>query len=740
MNSYDDPTALPQGVVRLIQNMIPTKNTLQTRRGKTKYNSTELPAAIYGLGHYYIEGNPDILLAVSDGKLYSGENGVFTERYALLSSNTLCSIVQFDDKAIVCDQVNLPIVYEYGEEIRKIGIPSPKEYKLIENFENKNDWTVSNGTAENDKVHQIYGTQCIVFTTNTGASMTASKTFSSPLNLTVFQSGVSSTTSDYISLYLIRSNYSAFANCYLDLGDSSFTNYYSINLASLSVWTGNTAPNIALEIKVRKSSFSATGSPSWGNISAVRFRIGAASGYQASIIVDFLRLEMTGPVAAEGSSGNLNGTYWYKVTFYTTDGWESDSSIISDSITVANKQVTLTSIPVSNSSRIASKRIYRLGGTSAEWRLLAILYDRAATTYTDNIADTSLGDLYEPVEGYPYIPRCITIHNEKIIIANLSDYDGTRYPCGVMISNSKSVDIYNHINFFEIEPNEKEEIKWIISALNYVYVGKTNSIWKFDPDNLDIPPYNVSRTFGGAGPLAVCSGENEFYFFAPQIGIVSYNGSFFEIISDSSDTRPGSVKNYIESVPASLISRVWMVYYDNMILVGIPQAGDNYPTIVLCYDTIRRFWSVFTGWQSNCAISYFHSGDKYLYLGSSNSGYVYRGFSGTTDDGSAIASVIQTGDGDFGMPHIRKDFSRLYLIGNKLGTNNVTLTIEPYYDTLDSGYDLTVTLDSQSHNLIEIPFPSFGGYGTYLGFKITANDRWNFRSLTGYVRSLKPTV
>lgn len=741
MNSYDDSTTLNKDVLRLVQNMLPFKGSLQTREGKTKYNTTVLPSSsgVFGLGSYVTTNGENLLLAVSNGRLYSGSGGTFTERYSGLSASNLTSIVQFDDKAIVCDQVNKPIVYQHGATVVNLGIDSPKEYQIIENFESAAAWTVSNGTAVDNKVNHIYGNQCVQFTTNTGASMTCSKSLYATLNLTQFPSGTSSGTSDYISLFLIRSSAAAFANCHLDLGDATFTNYYSINLASLAIWTGNPAPNVALEIKVRKSSFTATGSPSWSSIAAVRFRIGANAGYQASVIVDFLRLEKTGPVPAQGSSGNLTGTYWYRVTYYTSDGWESDPSIMSDSITVNARQITLSNIPVSNSTRIASKRIYRIGGTSAEWRLVAILYDRSATTYTDNLPDTSLGDLYAPVEGYPYIPKCIAVHGNVVILANLTDYDGTGYPCGVMVSKENSIDIYDHLDFFQIEPNEGEEIKWIVSALDMLYVAKSNSIWKFDPDNLDIPPRNVSRIFGGAGPFAVCAGENEFYFFSPKVGVVSYNGSFFEIVSENAQFG-SSVKNYIEAVPPDYIGKVWMVYFDNMVLLGLPQEGDTYPTVVLAYDTRRRFWSVFTGWDANCAISYNFEGDSYLYLGSPTSGYVHRAFSGDTDDGTDITSVMQTGDGDFGVPHSRKDFAKLFLFANKLTSEDVTLTLEPYYNTQDSGQDLTVTLTSAIHDALEIPFPSFGGYAQYLGLKITANKRWNFRSFVGYVRLLKPTV
>lgn len=815
MNSYDDSTLLPNGVVKLIQNMLPKKTSLETRTGWALWNAavactadqttdiftsashgltnteriyfkaTTLPAGIseiilyyiinktdntfqvsltsggapvnfttngtavtwikgiigssgiFGMGYYAPTTSLDLDLAVSNGKLYSGAAGVFTERYDGLSTNTPCSITQFDDKALIVDQVNKMRVYKYGETTYTAGIDSPKEWRLIEDFELVSDWTVGNGTATANTVNFIYGTQCIAFINTASLTMTAFKTFASK-NLTTFPDGSTSGENDYISLFLIRGVYDNFTSCTLEIGDGGSTNCHRIVLSGLTAWTATTAPDVAFEFKIRKSAFAhGGGTENWADVTGVKITIDGVAALQAQIIVDYLRLEKAGPTTADSAvTGLPSGTYYYRVTFVTQDGWESDPSVTSDAVTITLKKVTLTNIPVPGSTRIASKKIYRIGGTSAEWRLLTTLYDRTTPTYTDNTADVNLGDLQDITEGQPYIPKCLTVHDKTIIIANLTSFDNTAYPCGVMISEEGSVDIFDHDNFFEIEASFGGKINWLLDAMDFTYVGKSNSIWKFDSNDLSIPPRNLSRIYGGVGPLAVAAGENEIFFLDGAKRLISFNGSFFENIGEASPTRSSSIQNYLDLIPDAWIQTCWIRWYDNFLLVGIPQTGDQSPTLILAYYLPKRIWIVISGWAARCGYSAKIAGVNTLHLGHSSTGFVYNCFSPSqdTDAGIDITSIIQTSDGDFGEAEIRKDYAKNFLFAKKLTSTDVTLTLEPYIDTVDSTLDLSLTIDSTTHKRSEVPMPQMEYAGTFLGLKMTATKRWAFRSLFEYAR------
>jgi len=212
------------------------------------------------------------------------------------------------------------------------------------------------------------------------------------------------------------------------------------------------------------------------------------------------------------------------------------------------------------------------------------------------------------------------------------------------------------------------------------------------------------------------------------------------VISDSSNGRGTSVKNYIENIPAAYIGTCWMLYYNQTVFVGIPQTGDTYPTLILAYYVPKRFWFVLSGWNARCGYSEKIAGINTLHLGHASTGFVYNGFSGDNDDGTDITSIIQTADDDFDDPSSRKDYAKCILWGKTLTSTSVPLIIEPYIDTVDSTKNVSETLFSLTTQRKEFGVPDLGYKGSFLGMRITATKRWSFGGLLQYARLEPPPV
>jgi len=94
------------------------------------------------------------------------------------------------------------------------------------------------------------------------------------------------------------------------------------------------------------------------------------------------------------SAGNLTGTYYYRITFVTADG-ETEMGALSDAVSPSSQQVNLTNIPTGPSNVIARK-IYRTKANPGfngytDMYFVATINDNTTTSYTDNVADSSLG-------------------------------------------------------------------------------------------------------------------------------------------------------------------------------------------------------------------------------------------------------------------------------------------------------------------------------------------------------------
>jgi len=102
----------------------------------------------------------------------------------------------------------------------------------------------------------------------------------------------------------------------------------------------------------------------------------------------------TAALASPAVAGNVdNGTHRYLATFVTADG-ETQAGVVSSAVTVADKavngKVTLTGIPIGGAS-VTARKLYRTAAGGSTYMLLATITDNTTTTYTDNIADASLG-------------------------------------------------------------------------------------------------------------------------------------------------------------------------------------------------------------------------------------------------------------------------------------------------------------------------------------------------------------
>lgn len=98
-------------------------------------------------------------------------------------------------------------------------------------------------------------------------------------------------------------------------------------------------------------------------------------------------------VTLSAAASNVTaGAHRYGVTFVTADG-ETELGAVSSSVTtIANThaRVAVSAIPLGGSA-VTARKLYRTAAGGSTYLLLATLSDNTTTTYTDDIADASLG-------------------------------------------------------------------------------------------------------------------------------------------------------------------------------------------------------------------------------------------------------------------------------------------------------------------------------------------------------------
>lgn len=122
----------------------------------------------------------------------------------------------------------------------------------------------------------------------------------------------------------------------------------------------------------------------------------------------------SGPLAPEGDvtavtdgAGNLTGDYFWKVTFKTASGGETDANTASSiALSCSGNAVQLSNIPVSSDASVIARCIYRNSASLSPatqregLQLVATINDNTTTTYFDNVPDASLGKFVPRISAF----------------------------------------------------------------------------------------------------------------------------------------------------------------------------------------------------------------------------------------------------------------------------------------------------------------------------------------------------
>lgn len=153
-------------------------------------------------------------------------------------------------------------------------------------------------------------------------------------------------------------------------------------------------------------------------------------------------------LVSPAAPGNVdNGAHRYRLTFVTADG-ETEAGAISAAVTVADKtvngKVLVSAIPLGGAA-VTSRKLYRTVAGGADALFLATLADNTTTTYTDNLADASLGAAAPAVNttADPLLAGYLTaarLHVEgrdgwlnRALVTQTWDLFLDRFPCAIVL-------------------------------------------------------------------------------------------------------------------------------------------------------------------------------------------------------------------------------------------------------------------------------------------------------------------
>lgn len=337
--------------------------------------------------------------------------------------------------------------------------------------------------------------------------------------------------------------------------------------------------------------------------------------------------------AALGAVGVLTGDYSYKYTYKNSvTGHESNPSPVSNVITTTTDQVSLTGIAASGDSQVDYKVIYRTttGGDGVWFRVAEIT--NATTTYTDNIADTSLAEAVLEDSGVPPQASYVELYNGMLAYAGLESPNQSR----VAMSGVLRPEACDPDNVYDLEPDEQDIITGMKRFGGSLAVYKRNRLFLgvgSSPDELNFVPTRVNE--GSLGNACIID-YNSAHWYLGERGPFVFGGLKEEYIG-----RP--IQEFYKTLDPLYLGNASGVFYKpmNMLIWNVMEIGQSDFNTWLCYNTQTKEWTVRDFASSRLAIYLDAIKATKLWLGGVN-GYTYTGDIGTGDNGSNITCEVVT--------------------------------------------------------------------------------------------------
>lgn len=481
----------------------------------------------------------------------------------------------------------------------------------------------------------------------------------------------------------------------------------------------------------------------WSRIKGIGLIVVPMPGKQVSVSFDNWRIQ---------SADNPAGTYYYKTTFVDLFGSETAASDASQPVTAQNKKVFLSYIPKppqTSYSPFIARKIYRMGGTSDEYRLVTVITDNAQTEWLDNKADQELGEVLGPDTYAP--PRCAVMAQvaHQVWYGNITDRFNKSYPSRIVRSLPYNPCRVPDESAIDIRPDDGAGITAIVVWKGYPVVFKQTSIWTIDMQTSEL----VLR-HDGDGCIAprTIGCTNDGIIFLSHRGVLMTDLS--NVVEIGAAINPGIVRviPVSEDPQYDLVSSCAGIFDNGYVLV----IGES---LVYRYDFTAQAWEMhsFLGHkvgdlESDLRIRALlpiirYDGDRVIpclaalgdctYNTLTYSRVLYL-FSGYTDSSLVdtnvhipIAFKYSTGHSDLSVPYEEKRLQKLFVRLRKLSNRSgytPSCQIAAYHDTQLSDTIVTLTPTTSSYSTERIVCPQYiTGYSQ--GIYISGQNRLEISQL-----------
>jgi len=233
-----------------------------------------------------------------------------------------------------------------------------------------------------------------------------------------------------------------------------------------------------------------------------------------------------------------------------------------------------------------------------------------------------------------------------------------------------------------------------------IIMGK-DQIWGLNPSTVPVATDKPEKllSYGCvAGNTALQVGDD--YLFMSQDGVRALKRTIQDKLQ-SGESKPLSylLKDEYDDINWSQIKKACAVVFDNKYFIALPTIGSSVNNVVWVYYPAQQAWSVIKGWKVAAWATYDVGGEERLYYAEASAdGKIYRAWSGSSDNSTAIEFQETSRSVDLGQPIKKKVGGELKVTAKPSGDYYLSV-----YGSFDNGgFNLLGTLHLLG-NLVTFP-------------------------------------
>ncbi len=202
----------------------------------------------------------------------------------------------------------------------------------------------------------------------------------------------------------------------------------------------------------------------------------------------------------------------------------------------------------------------------------------------------------------------------------------------------------------DVAKNDGDSITAIFFYQNAIIIWKHKSIWKFTFTSTGLPQLElITNEIGCESYRTVRMVNNDIWFVAKKDGraVVMSLGNvqnYFNALRTTEQSLKISSGSLLDSANLAQLGNSCAFYFRNQYIICLSHGSSTTNNRCYVYDTRFGAWAgLWTGINANAFFSYTDAnGNEELYYCSETTGYVIKMFTGTDDNGTAVAWKIAT--------------------------------------------------------------------------------------------------